>query len=116
MYGIVVILALGSGAQAADCCGWGNAPAYWGGWNGYWAPRCCSRYGCGKVTPAQVGWGTSAPQVSAEEQKKWDDYVASLDNYDDQRAVNDLWERADLGARKKLISKIPPPIKAPEKE
>jgi hypothetical protein len=63
------------------------------------------------VTPAQVGWGTGVPQVSAEEQKKWDDYVASLDNVDDRRDVSDLWARADLGARRQLMAKIPPPVR-----
>src|SRR5579859_2932578 len=106
MYGIVVMVALGSSVQAADCyhCGWSYAPAYVGGWcDGPCGPHC---FGCGKVTPAQVGWGTSAPQVSAEEQKKWDDYVAALDNVEDQRAVSDLWARAEISARRKLLAKI----------
>ena len=69
------------------------------------SPRSC----CGRVVPAQLGWGTGAPLVSAEEQKQWDDYVASLDNPEDKRAVSDLWARADLGARRQLIAKLREP-------
>jgi hypothetical protein len=111
MYGIVVMVALSSGAQSANGCGWGCGPAYDGGWCGYWGVGCRSNYCCGVVTPAQLGWGNGAPTVSAEEQKKWDDYVASLDHADDRRDVNYLWARADLGARRQLLEKIPPPVK-----
>ena len=110
MYGIVVVLALSSGAASANGC-WNCGPAYDGGWCGYWGWGCRSNYCCGKVTPAQLGWGNGAPQVTAEEQKKWDDYVASLDHADDRRDVSYLWDHADLGARRQLLEKIPPPVR-----
>jgi hypothetical protein len=115
MYGIVVMVALSSSAQIADCVGWGCASEYGGGYGGWdLCPYCPPRCGCGRVVPAQVGWGTGVPQVSAAEQKRWDDYVASLDNVDDRQAVSDLWTRADLGARRQLLTKIPPPVKLDE--
>jgi hypothetical protein len=107
MYGIVVMVALSTSAQAAECYSRGCAPAnYGGGWGHYAIRRAC----CGMVTPSQLGWGTGAPQVSAAEQKKWDEYVASLDRPEHQSAVSYLWDHADLGARRKLLTKIPPPI------
>ncbi len=122
MYGIVVMMALSRGAQSAEGVGWGCSSEYVGGYGGWdLCPYCPPRCGCGRVVPAQVGWGTGVvAQVSAAEQKRWDDYVASLDNVDDRQDVRDLWARADLGARRQLLAKIPPPVKpdedAPEKE
>jgi hypothetical protein len=115
MYGIVLMVAMASGGQAADSCGW--CAAGWGyGWD-CWdccRPRCGC---CGYVIPglAGYGYGTGAAKLSAEEQKKWDDYVASLDSENDRKDVGKLWSRADLGARRQLIAKIPEPMK-PEVE
>jgi hypothetical protein len=110
MYGIVLMVALGGSAEAPGYYNGGCWPAYAGVWCGY--GYCPLRLGCcGMVTPGQLGWGYGAPQVSAAEQNKWDDYVASLDNVDDRRDVSDLWARADLGARRQLLEKIPPPVK-----
>jgi hypothetical protein len=58
-----------------------------------------------------VGTGGPPEQLPADLQKKWDDYVASLDTEDDRKDVSGLWDRADLSARRKLIEKIPPPMK-----
>jgi hypothetical protein len=116
MYSVVVFAAIVSGGQAADTFahhGWhgcyGGCYAYswsgygcWGyscrGWNG-----CNGCYGCcGAVTP----WLIPAPTVTSAELKQWNDYLARLD-YEDQRDLTDLWSRADLGARRKLLTLIP---------
>ncbi len=115
MYGIVLMVAMTSGGQAAEyqdcrCGGWGYAAACW---EGAWpSSGCC---GVVKLGLANYGYGSGTPSVSAVEQKKWDDYVASLDNVDDRKDMGELWTKADLSARRQLIAKIPPPMK-PEVE
>ncbi len=124
MYGIVLMAAMTSGGQAADCVGYHGAPVCHGSWCGAgWGHStscrdCCPpRCGCcGYVIPGLAGYGPGAPSLPAAEQKKWDDYVASLNNDDDRKDLGDLWNKADIGARRKLVSKIPPPMQIEEEK
>jgi hypothetical protein len=130
VYSIVLTAAMMSGGHSADLLvhGWHAGDGFSGwGYEGFYGSSygygngCCGCGGwvacggcCGAVTP----WLLPGPTVTRAEQKKWDDYVASLDSEDDKREVSDLWERATVDARRQLLEKIPAPYgeKKGEKE
>jgi hypothetical protein len=57
--------------------------------------------GCGTIPPALLA-GTPGPTVSPADLKRWKEYVAELDLYE-QQALNDLWAAADFAGRVKLL-------------
>jgi hypothetical protein len=129
VYSIVVMAALMSGGESSqfgrgwygsyDCIGGYGSYGYYGCYGCYGWGGCYGCYGwgscggcCGVVTPGIP----PGPTLTPAEQKKWFDYVTSLED-DERQEVMWLWNRADLGARRQLLAKIveklPPPEAAP---
>jgi hypothetical protein len=106
MYGVVLMAALVSGGEVAggySCngCGYGYGYAAWGGaCLGPCLPtglHSGGRFWLGLFE----GWQVGKP-LSAEEEKRWRDYVERLEGIDRQN-MDAVWASADVSAKRKLL-------------
>jgi hypothetical protein len=124
MYGVVLMMALTGAGQGTGCCvvngyAGGIGCGAWG-WGWGWGTPPGMGYGR-LVSPVNTCCGVVLPPAPAsdlttkEEAQTWDEYVALLEGHEKAEMIQ-VWQKATVEGRRKLLEKLAAMRKQVEEE